>query len=242
MFNRRHHISSVRTVSLGLILCLFTTYSGTARADFLDALGDGLNEIGNAVGDAVTEGVKGGTAITTGKSKIKAQYRLNGQTLTCFDGIKTAYILPRGATSPGAPGTRVTPYDCNKISNIDDVIVLPPPGGGGGGSAAADTGYDDGLGCTDPSWSKDEIIRRRREIMECQSDQITERAYQRDLARRRKAGRAPEDGGGAAGSDPEIENIKQNAQQGFDKIQAQVARDAAAAKAAQRRARAAGGE
>ncbi len=241
MLNRRHVICPVRIVSLGLILCLFTSYSGTARADFLDALGDGLNEIGNAVGDAVTEGVKGGTAITTGKSKIKAQYRLNGQTLTCFDGIKTAYILPRGATSPGAPGTRVTPYDCNKISNIDDVIVLPPAGGGA--SAAADTGYSDGLGCTDPSWTKDEIISRRREIMECQSDQITERAYQRDLARRRKASRAPEDGGGgAAGSDPEIENIKQNAQQGFDKIQAQVARDAAAAKAAQRRARAAGGE
>lgn len=234
----RRCLHPVRILSLGLVLCLFTSYAPAAKADLLDALGDGLNEIGNAVGDAVTEGVKGGTAITTGKSKIKAQYQLNGQTLTCFDGIKTAYILPRGATSPGAPGTRVTAYDCNKISNIEDVIVLPQQPGGG---IAADTGYSDGLGCTDPSWTKDEIVRRRREIMECQSDQITERAYQRDLARRRKAGRAPEDGGGAQ-TDPEIENIKSNAQQGFDKIQEQVARDAAAAKAAQRRARSSGGQ
>lgn len=231
MFSRRRTVLFPGCLLVGA-LCLGVGVAKPARADLLDALGDGLNQIGNAVGDAVTEGVKGGTAITTGKSKIKAQYRLNGQTLTCFDGIKTAYVLPPGATSPGAPGTRMTPYDCNKISNIEDVIVLPKQPSGG--RASADNGYDDGLGCTDPSWSKDEIVRRRREIMDCQADSLTERTAQRIAARKRARGQDPVT---EPGDGQDIEQIKRNAQQGFDKIQGQVARDAAAAKAAQRRAR-----
>ena len=53
----------------------------------------------------------------------------------------------------------------------------------GGEVAKSDTGYSDGLGCTDPSWTKDEIVRRRREIMDCQADAITERAAQRQQQR-----------------------------------------------------------
>ncbi len=232
--------------SRSCLLCLaglwFITSSvvlpGYARADLLDALGDGLSDLGNAVGDAVTEGVKGGTAMASGKSQVKARYRLNGQTLTCFDGVKTAYILPRGATSPGAPGSRVTAFDCNKLANIEDVIVLPTQPAVGGGDAGGDTGYRDsyGTGCVTSNMTGDEIARNRNAIHQCQMDEVGEQAWQRSQARNRarsgarKAG-ADQDGEG------DVEQIKSKAQKSLNEIQAQVKRDEAAARAMQRRAR-----
>ncbi len=86
-------------------------------------------------------------------------------------GVPVMLILPDG---------RAVPNNADQLAHFG-VLVLPSPQSLNKG----DTGYSDGLGCTDPSWTKDEIIRRRREIMECQADAITERAAQRAQARQR---------------------------------------------------------
>ncbi len=84
-------------------------------------------------------------------------------------GVPVLLILPDG---------RAVPNNADQLAHFG-VLVLPAAPSANKG----DTGYSDGLGCTDPSWTKDEIIRRRREIMECQADAITERAAQRAQGR-----------------------------------------------------------
>jgi hypothetical protein len=98
------------------------------------------------------------------------------------------------------------------------VLVLPQTGGAAGNT---DTGYSDPYGCTDSSWTKDEVVRRRREIMECQSEAITERAFQRSMQRQ---GRNPD-------GTPQTDAQRQHAQQQleadtraqFEKIQREAA-------------------
>lgn len=132
----------------------------------------------------------------TVRGRVRVQ---DGQWLTCFDGIKTGYLgahdmaRPGDATTDPATGrtkvttaaiptvimTRggvVTQNNCDTLTELG--LLLPPAPEPG----KSDTGYSDPYGCTKPEWTKDEVVARRREIMECQSDAITERAWQRSRA------------------------------------------------------------
>ncbi len=113
---------------------------------------------------------------------------LGGKTATCFTGIAYCYLgsptMTRPGQAQGVPVMLILPDDGAVPNNADQlapfgVLALPSPPL----ASKCETGYSDGLGCTEPSWTKDEIIRRRREIMECQSDAITERTAQRAQAR-----------------------------------------------------------
>lgn len=102
-----------------------------ARAlDLLNDIGDGLQSIGEAVGDTVKEGVKGGVALSTG-AKVTGRYYMPeiGATVTCFEGVNVGYILPPGATSPGAAGTRVTAFDCKKMAQQQGTRATAQEGG-----------------------------------------------------------------------------------------------------------------
>lgn len=129
----------------------------------------------------------------TVRGRVRVQ---DGQWLTCFDGIKTGYLgasdmaRPGDATTDPATGrmkvstaaiptvimTRggvVTQNNCDTLSELG--LLLPPAPAPG----TSDTGYSDPYGCTRPEWTKDQVIARRREIMDCQADSITERAWRR---------------------------------------------------------------
>lgn len=130
----------------------------------------------------------------------------DGQWLTCFNDIKTGYLgsidmaRPGDAkTDPATGRTRVTTAaiptiirtrsgvvtsnNCDSLAEQELLVADMPVG------ATSDTGYRDAYGCVKPEWTSDEIVSRRREIMECQSEAITERAWQRSQAR---AGRTAE--------------------------------------------------
>ena len=146
----------------------------------------------------------------TVRGRVQVQ---SGEWLTCFNGNNTGYLGPADLARPGDAKTDpatgkvkvstaaiptviltrtgvVTSNDCDSLAK-QGLLAAPSSTTGAAVDATkgsgGDTGYSDGLGCTDPSWSKDEIIRRRREIMECQSDAITERAAQRAKARQQAA-------------------------------------------------------
>jgi hypothetical protein len=139
----------------------------------------------------------------------------DGQWLTCFAEAKAGYLgradLASPATSTTNPGTGrvristaaiptvirtrrgvVTSNNCDSLA--EQGLLLAPEAT----ARTGDTGYSDPYGCTKPEWTKDEIIARRREIMECQSEAITERAWQRSRAREGGAAGASSGGGGAA--------------------------------------------
>jgi hypothetical protein len=135
---------------------------------------------------------------------VRGRVRVHdGQWLTCFDGIKTGYLGAADMSRPGDAKTDpatgrmqvstaaipaiirtrqgiVTSNDCDSLA--EQGLLLPPVDQ----TRKGDTGYSDPYGCTKPEWTSDEIIARRREIMECQSEAITERAWQR--SRERAAG------------------------------------------------------
>ncbi len=138
----------------------------------------------------------------TVRGRVQVQ---SGQWLTCFDGIKTGYLGPSDLARPGdaktdpatgnikvttaaipavimTRGGVVTSNDCDSLAE-QKLLVSSAPATSAGPAGKNDAGYDDGLGCTDPSWTKDEIVRRRREIMDCQADAITEKAAARIQAR-----------------------------------------------------------
>lgn len=164
-------------------------------------VGGFLKKLGKGIDDAVKTGTQGtqGAVDTINQTHaavngtVRGRVALqSGKTVTCFNGITACYLGPANMTSPGqsqgVPMMLVLPDGSAVANNADElahlgVLVLPQTGVASGNS---DTGYSDGLGCTDPSWTKDEIVRRRREIMDCQADEITERAAQRALARQAK--------------------------------------------------------
>lgn len=135
----------------------------------------------------------------TREYKVRGRLRVqDGQWLTCFDGIKTGYLGAYDMARPGdakvdpATGrmkvttgaipsiimTRnhvVTSNDCDSLA--EQGLLLPPFD-----ATKSDTGYRDPFGCTKPEWTSDEVLARRREIMECQVDAISERAWQRSRA------------------------------------------------------------
>lgn len=160
-------------------------------------LGDWFKQLGKSVDDAVKAGTQGAQGAVDGVNKahtavngsVRGRVALQGgKTATCFTGISSCYLGSPTMTSPGQaqgvpvmlilPDGRAVPNNADQLAHFG-VLVLPAAPGAGNG----DAGYRDPYGCTDPSWTKDEIVRRRREIMQCQSDAITERAAQRAQAR-----------------------------------------------------------
>lgn len=158
-------------------------------------LGGWLRGIGKSVDDAVKGGAQGAVdtvnqthAAVNGTVRGRVALQ-GGKTATCFNGIQSCYLGSPNMTSPGqSQGVplMLVLADGRAVANNADqlahfgVLVLPQTGGTAGNT---DTGYSDPYGCTDSSWTKDEVVRRRREIMECQAEAITERAAQRAQAR-----------------------------------------------------------
>jgi hypothetical protein len=160
-------------------------------------LGDWLKQLGKSVDEAVKAGTQGAQGAVDGVNKAHAAVNgsvrgrvalQGGKTATCFTGISSCYLGSPTMTSPGQaqgvpvmlilPDGRAVPNNADQLAHFG-VLVLPAPPSANKG----DAGYRDPYGCTDPSWTKDEIVRRRREIMECQAEAITERAAQRAQAR-----------------------------------------------------------
>lgn len=176
---------------------------------------------------------------------------MSGQWLTCFNGNNTGYLGPRTLARPGdaqidpATGhmkvttaaipsiihTRsgiVTSNDCDSLAKQDLLVADGVIGPADRAGQSSDAGYHDDYGCTDPRWTKDEIVRRKNEIMECQAEAITDRAYERSRARQQAAL------GGAAGAarDPgrqaALAKLQQDTAAQFKAIQGQGAAPAAA--------------
>ena len=175
----------------------------------------------------------------TVRGRLRVQ---DGQWLTCFDGIKTGYLgahdlaRPGDATVDPATGrmrvstaaiptvimTRngiVTSNDCDSLAKQG--LLLPPTAAKGKG----DTGYSDEFGCTKAEWTGDEIIARRREIMDCQADSLSERAWRRSQVRNAGAGGSAS--AQTTGSDDERKEANARLQEEtaakFKAIQAQAA-------------------
>lgn len=160
-------------------------------------LGDWLKQLGKSVDEAVKAGTQGAQGAVDGVNKTHAAVNgsvrgrvalQGGKTATCFTGISSCYLGSPTMTSPGQaqgvpvmlilPDGRAVPNNADQLAHFGVLVMPAPPSANNG-----DSGYRDPYGCTDPSWTKDEIVRRRREIMQCQSDAITERAAQRAQAR-----------------------------------------------------------
>ncbi|MBK7832046.1 MAG: hypothetical protein IPJ56_06800 [Gemmatimonadetes bacterium] len=165
---------------------------------------------GQGLMDKLKKAAKGKEYTVRGRLRVR-----DGQWLTCFDGIKTGYLgaadLSGPAVSKSDPATGrvsvstaaiptivmtrngvVTSNDCDSLA-AQGLLLAPAPEGKG------DTGYSDSYGCTRPEWTKDEVIARRREVMDCQADSISERAWRR--SRGQGSGTAAGGGGGATTTD-----------------------------------------
>ncbi len=141
----------------------------------------------------------GGNYTVRGRVQVQS-----GQWLTCFNGNNTGYLGAADLARPGdaktdpatgsvkvttaaiptvimTRGGVVTSNDCDSLAEQQLLVTDVPTTSGAVGKT--DTGYSDPYGCTKPEWTKDEVVARRREIMECQSEAITERAWQRSQAK-----------------------------------------------------------
>lgn len=205
-----------RALPLGLLAA-----SGAQAQGFLDQLKQAV----------------GGEYTVRGRLQVQ-----DGQWLTCFDGINAGYLGPAHLARPGDAqrdpvtghirlttaaipsiiltrnGT-VTSNDCDSLAQ-QGLLVRPAQAGA---AAKSDSGYSDDLGCTDPSWTKDEIVRRRREIMDCQADAITERAAQRQGQRHAAASTQ-----NAAATQQAHKHLEADTKAKFAAIQAQAGAPAAA--------------
>ncbi len=195
----------------------------------------------------------------SGDYTVRGRVPLNdGQWLTCFASNNTGYLGPRTLARPGdaqldpatgslkvstaaiptiilTSGGIVTSNDCDSLAKqgllVADSASAPAAG------ARADTGYTDSWGCTDPSWTSDEIVRRKDEIMECQAEAIGDRAYARSRARQQAAQSqsdgvavqgTPAVGAGEAERQAALAKLQQDTADKFKAIQAQGATPAAA--------------
>lgn len=143
----------------------------------------------------------GGAYIVRGRLQVQ-----DGQWLTCFDGIKSGYLGPVDLARPGEARTDpatgkvtvstaaiptvvltrdgvVTSNDCDALAAQQLLVAPAASAANAGNTVAGDSGYSDPYGCTRPEWTADEVVRRRREIMDCQAEQITERAAARERAK-----------------------------------------------------------
>lgn len=145
-----------------------------------------------------------------GDYTVRGRVQLHsGEWLTCFNGINTGYLGPSNLARPGDaqidPATgnmkvttaaspsvimtregTVTSNDCDSLDK-QHLLVLVMPAEGGASGAQSDTGYLDPYGCTNPAWTKNEVVARGREIMQCQSEVVTDIADARYRARSRGA-------------------------------------------------------
>lgn len=233
-FYRAHPV--IMATSIAFLLAI-TPYRAQAF-DLLNEIGSGLESVGDAVSSGVKEGVKGGVGIATGTNKIRGHYTIptSNTTVTCFEGIRAGYILPYGATSPAAPGTKITAYNCDKLasqgelrkattrSSPGDDIIWPgqpkPPV-----TADESGGYNES-NC--PGIGNNRTPREIRAYTKCLNRDM---GFDDDWAAMRKKHRAAEAAERAERAQ-KLQAIQDNGSSKFAKIQAQAARDAAAAQAA----------
>lgn len=228
------HRRRATILALGLALSLASTAPLTAQAQgFLDKLKKSVS----------------GTYTVRGRLQVQ-----DGQWLTCFDGIKTGYLGPADLARPGDAKTDpatgrvtvstaaipsvimtrsgvVTSNDCDslaeqKLLSAPVSTATPASATGPGG----DTGYSDPYGCTKAEWTKDEVVRRRREIMDCQAEAITERAAARQQQKAAGTGStaAAATAPNAAPAQAANARLQQETAEKFKAIQAQSATPATA--------------
>jgi hypothetical protein len=224
-----HHLKSLLAGACALMTMLMPQ---SHAAGFLDSIKTAL------AGEYVVRG------------RVQVQ---DGQWLTCFNGINTGYLGPANLARPGSAETNpatgniqvstaaiptiILTRDGTVTSNslaTQNLLVADSAAAPSGGGNQSDTGYHDPQGCTDPSWTKDEVVLRRREIMECQAEAITERAYQRAQARSQAAQGTAAPGGGFTTGTSAVERqaavakLQEDTAAKFAAIQAQGAMPAAA--------------
>ncbi len=187
--------------------------------------------------DALKAVTQGKTYTVRGRVQVK-----DGQWLTCFDGITTGYLGAADLARPGdakldpasgqvsvttaaipavimtADGT-VTSNDCDALAQQGLLLTASPGVMPGGNTARPDTGYSDPYGCVSPDMTGDEVVQNRRAIMDCQSDAITERAWQRAQARS-PAGAAAAATGDDAARQAAFAKLQQDTAAQFRAIQA----------------------
>ncbi|MGE0861369.1 MAG: hypothetical protein AB7P42_19800 [Gammaproteobacteria bacterium] len=190
-------------------------------------------------------------AVAQGQSyTVRGRLQVHGgQWLTCFDGITTGYLGAADLARPGDAGVdpatgqvrlttaaipavimtadgTVTSNDCNSLASQG--LLSAVPGAAAPGTAArADTGYSDPYGCVSPDMTSDEIVQDRGRIMQCQSDAITEAAWQRDQARRQQNASALVANPTAAAANPAaVAALQQDVAAQFQAIQAAAGRPA----------------
>jgi hypothetical protein len=199
-------------------------------------LGDAGSANAQGFLDKLKKAAQGKEYVVRGRVQVQS-----GEWLTCFDGIKTGYLGPSNLARPGdakidpATGkmqvttsaipsvimTRsgvVTSNDCDSLADQHLLVLVMP--GEGTSPRSADTGYSDPYGCTKSEWTKDEVVKYRREIMDCQAEAITERAAAREQAKR-----AASTGASNAPAQPSAANAKlqQETAEKFKAIQSQGA-------------------
>jgi hypothetical protein len=207
--------------------------------DLLNEIGSDLESVRDAVSSGVKEGVKGGVGIASGTNKIRGHYTIptSNTTVTCFEGIRAGYILPYGATSPAAPGTKITALNCDKLasqgelkrattsSTPGDDIIWPGEPKKPVTSDGAWHGYNEencpGMGA----------MRSPKEIRAHAKCVNREMGFNDDWDAMRRKHRAAEAADKAERAE-KLKTIQDNGSSSFAKIQAQAARDAAAAQAA----------
>jgi hypothetical protein len=187
--------SSRSTAALAAALafhCAQAQNTPQPAASSAGGLGDLLKQFGKSVDDAVKAGTQGAQGAVDGvnnahaavNGSVRGRVALQGgKTATCFTGIVSCYLGPATMTSPGQaqgvpvmlilPDGRAVPNNADQLAHFG-VLVLPAPKANG----KPDTGYRDPYGCVTPNMTGAEIARSRA-VLECQTDAISERAWQR---------------------------------------------------------------
>ncbi len=194
-------------------------------------------------------------AVAQGQSHtVRGRLQVHGgQWLTCFDGITTGYLGAADLARPGDAGVdpatgqvrlttaaiptvvmtadgTVTSNDCNALASQGLLSAAPGAAAPPGTAARADTGYHDPQGCVSPDMTSDEIVQDRGRIMRCQSEAITEEAWQRAQARRQQEAAALGANPSAAAANPAaVAALQQNVAAQFQAIQAAAGRPATTA-------------
>lgn len=212
-------------LSAALLAALLVAPSARAL-DLLNDIGEGLQSIGESVGDTISEGVKGGVALSTG-AKVTGRYYMPevGGTVTCFEGVNVGYILPPGATSPGAAGTRVTALDCRKLAQQSGTRATAAEGGPVWPGEKPAQPIADGDSC--PEAGARRTAKEFRAAAKCFN---RDAGFDDDWAAMKKQHQEAADADQAA-RDRKFKAIQDKSASDFAKLQAKADADAAAARA-----------
>lgn len=217
---------SARPLLTATLLAALLVAPSARALDLLNDIGEGLQSIGESVGDTISEGVKGGVALSTG-GKVSGRYYMPevGGTVTCFEGVNVGYILPPGATSPGAAGTRVTAFDCRKLAQQQGTRATAAEGGPVWPGEKPAPPVADGDNC--PEAGARRTAKEFRAAAKCFN---RDAGFDDDWAAMKKQHQEAADADQAA-RDRKFKAIQDKSASDFAKLQAKADADAAAARA-----------